>query len=101
MPYTYMLRCSDGSYYVGSTRVLETRLEQHYSGIGSEYTSKRMPVELVYVEEFDDIGSAYRREKQIQGWSRRKREALIAGAYDSLPELSKRGRRRPESGGSA
>jgi putative endonuclease len=88
MPHVYMLRCSDGSYYVGSTRDLETRLAQHHSGGGSDYTSRRMPVELVFTEEFDDIGSAYRREKQIQGWSRRKREALIAGDYEALPGLS-------------
>jgi putative endonuclease len=93
MAYTYMLRCGDGSYYVGSTRHLEHRLEQHYSGRGSEYTSKRMPVELVYVEEFNDIGTAYRREKQIQGWSRRKREALIEGEHSSLPAMSSRARR--------
>lgn len=97
MPYTYMLRCGDGSYYVGSARDLEGRLEQHYSGHGSEYTSKRMPVELVFIEEFDDIGSAYRREKQIQGWSRRKREALIAGEYASLPEMSQRTRHPPRT----
>ncbi len=95
MPYVYMLRCGDGSYYVGSARDLERRLEQHYAGGGSEYTRHRMPVELVFAEEFDDIGSAYRREKQIQGWSRRKREALIAGDYGSLPGLSATARRRP------
>ncbi|GAB3799424.1 GIY-YIG nuclease family protein [Humibacter antri] len=93
MPFAYMLRCADGSYYVGSTRDLDTRMEQHHSGAGSAYTSRRMPVELVFAEEFDDIGSAFRREKQIQGWSRRKREALITGDYAALPGLSATSRR--------
>jgi len=75
----YILRCSDGSYYVGSTRDLSQRLEQHASGLGSAYTSRRLPVELVHAEEFDRVADAYLREKQVQNWSRAKREALIAG----------------------
>jgi len=98
MAFVYMLRCGDGSYYVGSTRELETRLAQHFAGSGSSYTSHRMPVELVFVEEFDDVGSAFRREKQIQGWSRRKREALIAGDYGALPSLSATSRPSLRSG---
>ncbi len=86
----YMLRCSDGSYYVGSARTLEYRLEQHYSGHGSRYTAARMPVELVWFEEFDRIDEAYAREKQVQGWSRAKREALIAGRIGDLRRLAKK-----------
>ena len=71
----YMLRCGDGSYYVGSSRNIEHRLWQHSRGAGGDYTSKRQPVELVFVQEFDRIDEAYVREKQLQGWSRRKREA--------------------------
>ena len=98
MPACYLLRCADRSYYVGSTRDLPTRLAQHASGMGSEYTSKRMPVELVWAAEFDRIDDAYFLEKRIQGWSRAKREALIEGAFESLPALSKKVNfARPES----
>ena len=85
-----MLRCADGSLYVGSTRSLEQRLDQHASGKGARYTSHRLPVELVFAEEFANIGDAYRREKQIQGWGRAKRQALIDGLYNDLPRLSKK-----------
>ena len=86
----YILRCGDGSYYVGSARNVEHRLWQHSIGLGGDYTSKRMPVELVYLEEFDRIDWAYAREKQLQGWSRRKREALIESRIQDLPALSKK-----------
>ncbi|WP_309708778.1 GIY-YIG nuclease family protein [Pseudolysinimonas sp.] len=91
----YILRCADGSYYVGSTRNLERRLEQHGSGMGSAYTAKRLPVELVWCAEFDRIDDAYLLEKRVQGWSRAKREALIAGDFDALPGLSKKQFPRP------
>ena len=90
MAYVYILRCADGSYYVGSTRDLETRVEQHASGAGAKYTGTRRPVELVFAHEFERVDEAYEREKQIQGWSRRKREALIAGATNELPGLSRK-----------
>ncbi|HEY4153613.1 MAG TPA: GIY-YIG nuclease family protein [Pseudolysinimonas sp.] len=86
----YMLRCADGSYYVGSTRNLEHRIEQHVLGRGSGYTSRRMPVELVWCEAFDRIDEAYAREKQVQGWSRAKRQALIGGRVDDLRLLAKK-----------
>tara|TARA_Y100000814_G_scaffold265296_1_gene218476 strand:- start:7167 stop:7454 length:288 start_codon:yes stop_codon:yes gene_type:complete len=86
----YMLRCGDGSYYVGSSRNIEHRLWQHSTGAGGDYTSKRQPVELVFVQEFDRIDEAYVREKQLQGWSRRKREALIESRWDDLPGLSRK-----------
>ncbi|MDR6559447.1 putative endonuclease [Arthrobacter pascens] len=87
MPYVYMLRCSDKSYYVGSTVNLEWRLAQHHSG-DAAYTRRRRPVELVWAEEFERIDDAFFREKQVQGWSRAKREALIKGNYAALPGLS-------------
>jgi len=90
MPHVYMLRCGDGSFYVGSTRNLETRLEQHTSGAGGEYTRKRLPVTLVFAEEYDRVDEAWAREKQIQGWSRRKRQALIDGEFGRLPGLSRK-----------
>jgi len=88
MPFLYILVCGDGSYYVGSTRNLDTRMAQHYSGAGGAYTAKRQPVELVFAQEFDRIDDAYAREKQVQGWSRAKRAALIDGRMNDLPRLS-------------
>jgi putative endonuclease len=90
MPFVYILRCSDDSYYVGSARVLERLIAEHASGHGARYTSQRLPVELVFAEEFDNVGDAFAREKQIQGWSRRKRLSLIEGRYNDLPRLSKK-----------
>ena len=90
MPFVYILRCSDGSYYVGSTRDLDRRLAEHASGNGAAYTRHRRPVTLVFSEEFDRIDEAYAMEKRIQGWSRAKREALITGRLELLPQLGRR-----------
>ncbi len=91
MPWVYILHCADSSYYVGSTRSsLENRLWQHSTGNGCKYTSGRLPVELVFAQEFARVDDAYAREKQLQGWSRRKREALIANNYAVLPVLSRK-----------
>ncbi|MHC5796620.1 GIY-YIG nuclease family protein [Lacisediminihabitans sp. FW035] len=94
----YILKCADGSFYVGSTRDLDRRMFEHGTGVGAAYTRKRLPVELVFAEEYAFVHEAYEREKQVQGWSRRKREALIAGHYDLLPNAS-RGRFGRESRG--
>jgi len=80
----YILECADGSYYTGSTNNLELRLAQHQNGEGANHTKKRLPVKLVYYEEFDRIDEAFYREKQVQGWSRKKKEALINGCIDEL-----------------
>jgi predicted GIY-YIG superfamily endonuclease len=90
MAWMYILKCADGSYYVGSTKSLELRFAQHQSGKGSRYTSGRLPVELVYGEEYDRVVDAYAREKQIQNWGRAKREALINGEVEALPPLAKK-----------
>jgi putative endonuclease len=90
MPYVYILRCSDNSYYVGSTRNLERRMNEHASGLGAAYTRRRLPIELVFAEEYEHVHEAYEREKQIQGWSRKKREALIARRFGGLPGLSRK-----------
>jgi putative endonuclease len=90
MAWMYILQCSDGSYYVGSTRNLDLRFSQHQQGKGSQYTSTRLPVQLVYYEEYDHVSDAYAREKQVQGWSRRRREALINGTPELLPALAKK-----------
>ncbi|WP_027479067.1 GIY-YIG nuclease family protein [Gryllotalpicola ginsengisoli] len=89
--YTYMLRCADGSYYVGSTSNLDARMDQHGAGKGSAYTSKRMPVELVFVAEFDSVADAWAMERRIHGWSRAKKEALIRGDWNQLQKLARRG----------
>ncbi len=76
--YCYMLRCRDGSFYIGITNDLEDRLQEHNRGKDSDYTSKRRPVHLVWSEPHPTKESARRREVEIKGWSRRKKEALIA-----------------------
>ena len=88
--FVYILECSDGTYYTGSTRDLERRVQQHQAGEGAKYTKKRLPVKLIYFEELDRIDAAVYREKQIQSWSRKKKQALIDGRLDDLPELSKK-----------
>jgi len=85
----YILRCADGSYYVGSTTDLDRRVAQHQAGEGANHTRKHGPVELVYHEWYPRVDLAFNREKQVQGWGRRKKEALINGQLDQLPELAK------------
>ncbi|MGO3326324.1 GIY-YIG nuclease family protein [Gordonia sp. (in: high G+C Gram-positive bacteria)] len=87
--YVYILRCGDGSYYVGSTRNLDHRVWQHMAGAGCVYTAKRQPVELVFSEEFTNVGDAYAMEKRIQNWSRAKREALIRGDFGALHDAAR------------
>ena len=84
----YILECADGSYYTGSTNNIELRLQQHHAGEGANHTKKRLPVKLVYFEEYQRIDEAFRREKQVQGWSRNKKEALINGKFDDLHTLA-------------
>ncbi|AKP53313.1 GIY-YIG nuclease family protein [Cyclobacterium amurskyense] len=85
----YILECADGTYYTGSTNNLDVRLEQHQNGEGANHTKKRLPVKLIYSEEYQRIDDAYYREKQVQGWSRKKKEALINGKHELLPHLAK------------
>jgi putative endonuclease len=87
--WVYLLECADGAYYVGSTRNLEQRLEQHASGnVG--YTHRRRPVSLAWCAELD-LADAYAVERRIHGWSRRKKRALIDGDLELLSRLAKRG----------
>ncbi|CBL46179.1 Hypothetical protein HDN1F_25960 [gamma proteobacterium HdN1] len=88
MPYMYILRCAGGSYYTGSTRNLEKRLWEHQQGIGARHTAKHLPVELVYCEEYERIDEAFYREKQVQGWSRKKKEALMTSDFNALHRLA-------------
>jgi predicted GIY-YIG superfamily endonuclease/CRISPR/Cas system-associated exonuclease Cas4 (RecB family) len=89
MPYVYILKCADGSYYTGSTWNLNKRLWEHENGLGANYTRKRRPLELVYCEECERVEDAFWREKQIQSWSRRKKEALMAGDWKELAAAAK------------
>jgi putative endonuclease len=75
--FTYILLCGDGSYYTGSTVDLERRIQQHKDGEGANHTRKNPPVELVYYEDYSLVSQAFYLEKQIQKWSRRKKDALI------------------------
>nr|MCW2728313.1 excinuclease subunit [Aeromicrobium sp.] len=97
MAWVYILECSDSSYYVGSTRTLESRLWQHQEGLGGAYTSQRLPVRLVYACEFATVSEAWGVERKLHGWSRAKREALIRGDFAALPNLS-RNRQARETG---
>ena len=90
MAWTYILECSDGSFYVGSTVDLQGRVWQHDHGEGAAYTRRRRPVTLVWSAQFDRVDQAFPFEKRVQGWNRRKRQALIEGRYEDLPELSSR-----------
>ena len=90
MPYMYVLECADGSYYTGSTWDIEKRLWEHKQGLGANYTKRRLPVKLVYSEEYERIDDAFYREKQVQGWSRRKKKALIEERIEDLPRFSKK-----------
>ena len=89
--YLYILKCSDDTYYTGVTSNINKRLKQHQSSFFKDsYTSKRLPVELVFYTEFTHIGIAIEKEKQIKKWSKAKKEALINGEYQKLPNLSKK-----------
>jgi putative endonuclease len=86
--YVYILRCYDDRLYTGSTIDLQRRIEEHQSGNGSNFTKSRLPVTLVYFEEHNRIDQAFKREKQIQRWSRGKKEALIQGNEEDLHRLA-------------
>jgi putative endonuclease len=89
--FVYIVRCSDGSYYVGSARGdLEKRIAEHNAGAYRGYTSSRRPVELVWAENFQQITDAIAAERQIKGWSRAKKEALIRGDFQLIALLARR-----------
>ena len=92
MPFwVYILRCADGSYYTGHTDDLETRVPSHQSGEVRGYTFTRRPVVLAFAEEFPSRAEALERERQIRGWSRLKKDALIRRDWGDLQALSKAG----------
>jgi len=87
--FVYILRCSDDSYYVGSTRTtLDDRIAQHNAGTFDGYTAARRPVTLLFAQEFDRITDAIAAERQLKGWTREKKEALIRGDFAALPKLA-------------
>ena len=79
--YVYIIECEDKSYYVGLTWQPDTRWTQHATGLGSKYTTRHKPKRAVYLEVFEDLEEARRREKQIKGWTRIKKEKLISGEW--------------------
>ena len=87
--YVYILKCSDGTFYTGSTQNIELRFAQHQTGEGSIYTKSRLPVKLVFWQEFSTIEEAFYREKQVQGWSRNKKMTLISGKFRDLKLFAK------------
>jgi len=102
----YILRCADGTYYVGTTRTdLERRVAEHNEGHFAGFTARRRPVRLVFSQYFDLIADAISAERQVKGWSRAKKEALIAGDWNRVRLLSQRRRphpsRRPPAAGSS
>src|SRR5215467_15499765 len=89
--YLYVLRCADGSYYVGTTRgELKTRIAEHQAGSFDGYTARRRPVILAFHQYFERIDDAVAAERQVKGWQREKKEALIRGDFAALAELSRR-----------
>ena len=86
--FTYLLKCSNNLYYTDSTRNLEKRLFEHQNKLGANFTKKHWPFELVYCEEYERIDDAFNREKQIQGWGRKKKEALINSKFEDLKGLA-------------
>ena len=94
--YVYILKCSDGSYYTGHTDQIEARLASHQSGQFFGYTTERRPMELVFLEELGSRDEAFRRERQIKGWSRSKKEALMANDWERLVRLSQSASRNSE-----
>ncbi len=92
MPWVYMLRCSDGTLYVGHTDNLTAREHAHNQGCGSHYTALRRPVRVVHSEAFDSTEKAVARERQLKRWTAGKKEALVAGNLSRLKTLSRRRR---------
>lgn len=94
--YVYLLRCSDGSYYVGHTDDIDLRLAQHQTGALGGYTARRLPVVLLRCEMFPTRDEAFAAERRLKGWSRAKKEAWVDGDWDRVSELA-RNRQEPST----
>ena len=97
MPYVYILKCADDSYYVGQTTDIQTRVAQHQDGTYPGYTSQRRPVTLVWHEHVQTDDQAFLLERKLKGWTRAKKEALIAGDFQLLHTIVKNERKRREA----
>jgi len=97
MPYVYILKCADASYYTGQTTNLEHRLAEHRAGTYEGYTSTRLPVELVWSQNVQTDNEAFLLERKLKGWSRIKKEALILGNVDALHSIVRQERKRREA----
>jgi predicted GIY-YIG superfamily endonuclease len=87
--YVYVLKCRDGSYYVGHTSDLRKRFRCHKSGTGARHTAHHEPDEIIYTETFENPEAAVARERQLKRWSRAKKESLVRGDFQRLHELSR------------
>ena len=87
----YILRCADGTYYTGITRrSVDERVSEHAQGLIASYTSQRLPVELIFSENYQRVEEAIAAERRIKGWSRAKKEAYMRGEFELLSTLAKR-----------
>ena len=91
--WVYMLRCADGSYYTGHTEDLETRVNQHLMGVFGGYTAIHRPLSLVFSQEHSTREEALKAERQLKTWSRKKKEAMLRGDWQTVSQLS-RGKHR-------
>ena len=95
--FVYMLQCSDGSFYTGSTVDLSKRIREHEAGVlPSAYTHSRRPVKLVWAAEFPTHEEAFAFERQVKGWSRAKKKALIENDWDKIHHIVSEERKRRE-----
>ena len=88
--FVYILKCNDGSYYVGHTDDIEKRISEHKNRTYQNYTALRLPIELVFSQIFETRDEAFIVERKIKDWSRKKKEALIRGNYDLLALYAKK-----------
>jgi predicted GIY-YIG superfamily endonuclease len=95
--HAYLLRCNDGSYYAGHTDNLEQRIAQHETGALGGYTARRRPIVLVWSESFQTRDDAFAVERKLKGWSRAKKEALIAGDWERVSMLARGSTARPST----
>ncbi len=96
--FTDILRCNDRSYYVGHTDDLDQRIAQHQHGSMGGYTAKRLPVQFLWFESFPTRDEAFAAERKLKGWSRAKKEALMAGDWGRVPDLARCRTGRPDGG---
>jgi putative endonuclease len=87
--YVYILKCKDGEYYVGHTDNIERRISEHNLGLIEKcYTQRRRPVEIVFLQVFSTRDDAFHAERQIKGWSRKKKEALMQDNWQEIKRLN-------------